>query len=81
MIDYRSRGGGENKKERDEKSSAPEQRFDPTGMFHWCPAKNIEECIIVRIFYSPFSRLVQYDSLAALTDMCGMEVATLPPNT
>jgi len=37
----------ENKKERgDEKSSTPEQRFDPTGMFHWCPTKNMDECII-----------------------------------
>lgn len=25
-----------------------EMKYDSTGMFHWCPARNIEECIIDR---------------------------------
>jgi potassium large conductance calcium-activated channel subfamily M alpha protein 1 len=26
-----------------------EMKYDSTGMFHWCPAKNLEECILVII--------------------------------
>lgn len=26
-----------------------EMKYDSTGMFHWGPAKNLEDCILVRI--------------------------------
>lgn len=28
-----------------------EMKYDSTGMFHWCPARNIEDCILVSISY------------------------------
>lgn len=34
-----------------------EMKYDSTGMFHWGPAKNLEECILVS------RKLVYYDSL------------------
>lgn len=27
-----------------------EMKYDSTGMFHWSPAKNLEECILVNQF-------------------------------
>ena len=27
-----------------------EMKYDSTGMFHWGPAKNLEECILVRYY-------------------------------
>lgn len=24
-----------------------EMKYDSTGMFHWCPAKSLEDCILV----------------------------------
>lgn len=27
-----------------------EMKYDSTGMFHWSPAKNLEDCILVRYF-------------------------------
>lgn len=27
-----------------------EMKYDSTGMFHWSPAKNLEECILVNKF-------------------------------
>lgn len=34
---------------KDEKAASVtlEQRFDPTGMFHWCPTQPFEDIIIV----------------------------------
>jgi potassium large conductance calcium-activated channel subfamily M alpha protein 1 len=26
-----------------------EMKYDSTGMFHWGPAKSLEECILVRL--------------------------------
>lgn len=26
-----------------------EMKYDSTGMFHWCPARSIEDCILVRL--------------------------------
>jgi large conductance calcium-activated potassium channel splice variant L37 len=26
-----------------------EMKYDSTGMFHWCPARPVEECILVII--------------------------------
>lgn len=31
-----------------------EMKYDSTGMFHWSPAKNLEECILVRLFELSF---------------------------
>ena len=28
-----------------------EMKYDSTGMFHWTPARAIEDCILVRILY------------------------------
>jgi hypothetical protein len=25
-----------------------EMKYDSTGMFHWCPARALEDCILVR---------------------------------
>lgn len=30
-----------------------EMKYDSTGMFHWSPAKNLEDCILVSDFISP----------------------------
>jgi hypothetical protein len=27
-------------------------KYDSTGMFHWGPAKSLEECILVRLWCS-----------------------------
>lgn len=27
-----------------------EMKYDSTGMFHWSPAKNLEDCILVSFF-------------------------------
>jgi hypothetical protein len=27
-------------------------KYDSTGMFHWTPARAIEDCILVSFFYS-----------------------------
>lgn len=24
-----------------------EMKYDSTGMFHWCPARTLEECVLV----------------------------------
>ncbi len=32
-----------------------EMKYDSTGMFHWCPARPIEECILVE--YTGFVKL------------------------
>lgn len=26
-----------------------DMKYDSTGMFHWCPARNLDECVLVRI--------------------------------
>lgn len=28
-----------------------EMKYDSTGMFHWSPAKNLEDCILVSIYF------------------------------
>lgn len=37
-------------------------KYDSTGMFHWSPAKNLEECILVRYF--DFFYSIQIQSVA-----------------
>ena len=27
-----------------------EMKYDSTGMFHWCPARSLEDCILVSVF-------------------------------
>lgn len=27
-----------------------EMKYDSTGMFHWSPARNLEDCILVSVF-------------------------------
>lgn len=31
-----------------------EMKYDSTGMFHWSPARNLEDCILVRTLYLYF---------------------------
>jgi hypothetical protein len=31
-------------------------KYDSTGMFHWCPARSLEECVLVSIYFTPGSR-------------------------
>ena len=31
---------------------ATEMKYDSTGMFHWTPSRPIEDCILVRKYYS-----------------------------
>lgn len=33
-----------------------EMKYDSTGMFHWSPARNLEDCILVRRKWERFSR-------------------------
>lgn len=28
-----------------------EMKYDSTGMFHWCPARSLEDCILVIFYY------------------------------
>lgn len=32
-----------------------EMKYDSTGMFHWSPARNLEDCILVSINFFSFS--------------------------
>lgn len=34
-----------------------EMKYDSTGMFHWCPAQNLDDCILVVNIYSGTSLL------------------------
>lgn len=35
-----------------------EMKYDSTGMFHWGPAKNLEDCILVSITLPNFNHLI-----------------------
>ena len=37
-----------------------EMKYDSTGMFHWTPARSIEDCILVRNEKRNFSKLSKF---------------------
>ena len=41
------------RKQLGESGAGAQEMYDFTGMFHWCPGKNMEDCILVRS--CPFS--------------------------
>lgn len=34
-----------------------EMKYDSTGMFHWSPARNLEDCILVRVHGNNYNQI------------------------
>ncbi|XP_067937566.1 calcium-activated potassium channel slowpoke-like isoform X2 [Watersipora subatra] len=52
-LDLRRKNKTDKKSE--DKPATPEQRFDPTGMFHWCPEQDVTDCLVTNMQTPPSS--------------------------
>lgn len=39
-----------------------EMKYDSTGMFHWSPARNLEDCILVSVLIHFYDRILMENS-------------------